>query len=849
MSTPNTNTYSGLSIVLDKPSRHDTPGNILSGYAGEYFWKQLLKGSYITRHNCEYRTVAQLGAVATSQPTFREDTRVVLALGQDSVDRLTGTHGKYKLMHLRGSPIQLASNGPVIVPTFTPQDVADRKDYGGAVTGEDGAHHESDEDDDEGGDAKEYQQTKRRNWRWWMTRDIEKALGYLKSGYKKPAPDQLVINPGLDSWVRWLATLDGQTVFIDLETNPLRQLTAIGVSNMEEVAFSIPFHGIDNQLVWSTSQIYTIYRALARLFARCTVVGHNSSSFDLVLLATHYGIPLPRRTADTMLMQHRCYPLVEKSLGHCISLYTNHTFHKDEGLYLAHNATQLKQLLTYNAKDVARTAEVYKALQLRLLSTRALDSAIQANESIVPYATATCLGARLDIPTLEHLHASYLARYDQLCRILRLLTGRNLNPRSWKQVDQYYYGNKENPEQDGGLGYKRPSTGSTTGLKVLLKLYGKYGTPSLRVILAARAAGKSASALQFRLWRGDRFTCSWGIGSTDCHRLGSRALFKFGSDKGFGSNFQNWDKALRKCVIADPGKLLGQVDQSGADALIVAYLCRAARYRQLFQCGIKPHVYIAMMIPKFRSYWEEQMGESIERFINCDIGELTKQPRWKELVRIIKATDDDPDTHYYFIGKKTGHSGNYGMAWPTFQLDIMAETDGKIRLTPAEAKEFLDFYKCDLFPEIPEWHEHVQEYLRYESRVLRNLFGYPCEFHPLLDDALFRKAYAYVPASTVATITNRAFTAAQAEITKAWDLHDETSVWHGVDLLQNGHDSILYQAPEDKVEAVGRAIQVFMQPELTAPDGTKFRMGSGLSVGRNWGPYNELTNTEGMKEL
>ncbi len=71
-------------------------------------------------------------------------------------------------------------------------------------------------------------------------------------------------------------------------------------------------------------------RALAVALRDNTVVIHNAL-FDLFVLAYRYGIPAPPNVYDTMLAHHRLFPEVEKSLGHCISLYTDPTLSQERG--------------------------------------------------------------------------------------------------------------------------------------------------------------------------------------------------------------------------------------------------------------------------------------------------------------------------------------------------------------------------------------------------------------------------------------------------------------------------------------------------------------------------------------
>jgi len=139
-----------------------------------------------------------------------------------------------------------------------------------------------------------------------------------------------------------------------------------------------------------------------------------------------------------------------------------------------------------------------------------------------------------------------------------------------------------------------------------------------------------------------RVTCGWGIATADTFRNRSRALMGY-----WGTNLQNIPDSLRRLVIPDPWKILLQADQAGAEALIVAYLCRDGNFRALFKNGIKSHVYVALNI--FREHWKKSFNH-VDAICSLPIAEIPKHYEWPALSKAIKSHDK-----YYFIGKKTCH--------------------------------------------------------------------------------------------------------------------------------------------------------------------------------------------------
>jgi DNA polymerase I-like protein with 3'-5' exonuclease and polymerase domains len=326
-----------------------------------------------------------------------------------------------------------------------------------------------------------------------------------------------------------------------------------------------------------------------------------------------------------------------------------------------------------------------------------------------------------------------------------------------------------------------------------------------------------------------RITTAWQLAGTETLRLASRKLLSK-----WGDNLQNKSDKVAQLFIPDPGKVFIQVDQAGAEALVVSYLTRHGRYRDLFLHGIKCHLYVALKLftqelcDELKIVWPKKLAI-------LDIPELAAHKEWPEVARYIKQHKT-----FYDLAKRTGHAANYGMRGNTFRINVLQKTEGKTVLTSQQAETFLGKYHA-AFPEIKEWHAEVKEVLNSSDKTLRNLQGYPCEFPVFFaNESNIKDAIAWVPQSTVGTISNIAYTNFQNYI--------EDNDLRGWDLLNNKHDSYMAQIP---VEDTERAIPImvgFMEQELTSPRGEKFKMKAEASVGKNWGKWSEK-NPEGLKEL
>lgn len=331
----------------------------------------------------------------------------------------------------------------------------------------------------------------------------------------------------------------------------------------------------------------------------------------------------------------------------------------------------------------------------------------------------------------------------------------------------------------------------------------------------------------------------------DTFRARSKAAFG-GWPSEFGTNLQNVEKDNRIFYQADPGKKFAQVDQSGAEALIVAYLCENGKFRSLFLNKVKPHVFVALH--NFLDIWKVKMkGIDVEIFASSSIESLKKLSGWSDLDKMIKSSDNwSPQERYYYIAKQMCHSGNYDIKAATFALNTLEKSKGTIVLSRNQAETYLGNYHS-LFPEIRAWHRSVQMQVK-KTGYLYNLQGHPftvtCDIDSI-NDHEWKAFYARVPQSTVGVITHTAVINLQSYI------ENNKLPW---DILANTHDSYLVQFPDtsEHEEHSCLKMQEFMNQRLTSFRGEEFQMQSEVAVGYNWAPTkkkgDKIINPEGLKE-
>jgi DNA polymerase I-like protein with 3'-5' exonuclease and polymerase domains len=707
-----------LLYFVSKKSRFGFCG----GYAGEYFRKLCLKKG-IT----EIEVVAELP----------KDAKVAV--------------GNVGDISLRGYPFK-DDLGRILIPTFSPQDVVDRKNYFGDT-----------EDEFKSGN----EVTQRKNWKFWFEHDLAKAWDIYKNGLQEKKPTFHICDPEATSV---LAAAKNGEIFLDIETTKEMKLICIGFALGENDVYVVEP---------SDEFMATLKEAVKHNL----VVIHNAM-FDAFILRLH-GIKIPR-IFDTMIAHHRVFPEVEKSLSHCITLYTHLPYHKSE------YASQHKiEFFTYNAKDVFALTQIKPKILEAAKKIKAEESIEMANRMIQPYLEMSFKGMRVDFNAVKELSQKAEFHNQQIMRIIKTLAGK-LNPLSPKQVKEYLV---------EVLGFKDVKK---TGAADILSLLRKHREPILYAILRYRENMKVLSKLKFEPWLGDRFTCSWKIAGTTTFRLGSSKLLDL-----WGDNAQNFDKELRKIIIPDDGKVFIQADQSGAEALIVAYLCPQGPYRRLFTENINPHVFLALHL--FKEKFEEVLGYKLDDVLEL----LNKHPKWEEISKVVKESDSWP-VRYYFIAKQCNHSLNYNASYKALAINTLLKSGGAVNLSFSEAASFVEKRKR-LFPEIQLWHSEIERVVRNYG-ILRNLFGHPRLFTGWNDN--FKEAYAFIPQSTVAQITNYAVI----------QLYEA-----GIEVVNNCHDSILIQVSPTEVEEAKKLLTDTLCRELVSPRGEKFKMKCEVKVSdKSW---------------
>ena len=452
-----------------------------------------------------------------------------------------------------------------------------------------------------------------------------------------------------------------------------------------------------------------------------------------------------------------------------------------EGTFIANG------VVVHNCKDAVITFEVWETLQ-KTISALGLDEVYQFQMKLWYCAFRAMLrGVRIDKELRKQLGLELLDEIAKREQELIDMLGHPLNPRSPVQMKRVFYEQLALPVQRNRKTHK-PSLDD----EALTKLCNKEPIirPIVRNILEQRSIGVFNSTFVGALLDPDgRIRCSFNPAGTETYRLSS-SKNAFGA----GTNLQNIPKGdeddvtltdvdlrlpnIRKLFIPDVGCTIFDCDLSGADAQVVAWEADAKLLKQLFREKVKIHAFNA------RELYGNDAGPDGKR---------------------------EP---YYSRTKQGGHLSNYGGTPRT-----LAATIG---ISVHEAERFQHRW-FELHPEIRGWHRRIESELQ-TRRFIRNKFGYRRFYFGRVEE-LLPEALAWIPQSTVACVTNRAWEAIDREV-------------HEVAVLLQVHDSLVGQYLTRCEERLLATMYPIMQ--ITVPYDDPLIIPWGLKTStRSWGDTEE----------
>ena len=494
--------YSGLTVVLSNPSRHDTV-NLLTANGGMLFNKHCLQP--------EYNSMQIDVRLADDKSPFLEGTKCILTQGEYACHQLLPETRDNFLGEVRGGIY--SHKGIPTIPTFSAQEAADIKNYEDELNTNSKNYTGDSEISDGGeeeGDGKRHGKTKRANYAFWIKADCRKAKAILQHGVQsRRTPDYMCLSKA-DDIISILTNTKGKELYFDIETDFEEQnLLCFAFSFDGTTIYSVPI--LDYTYHWAYPSIHFIMRALAIAVRDNIVVAHNGAAFDFFVLAHKYKIAI-NKTYDTMLAMHRCFPDIERSLGHCTSLWTNERFHKDTDSRAYATKEHMTQKLQYCGKDVYTMFLIKQAIDKYAKTIPGLTESIDAAMACIkPYLITTLQGIRYsddvrkkvlsdnDIILNKYLTLiNYLVGEETLSKI-KTKASKSTLPLSNKQCVKYFHEALGYPVVGRSMQTGEPSLAKQN----LFKLQLKHENPVITLCSVFRAIAKESSMLKFTPWRDD----------------------------------------------------------------------------------------------------------------------------------------------------------------------------------------------------------------------------------------------------------------------------------------------------------------------------------------------------------
>lgn len=501
--------YSGLTIVMSNPSRMDTH-RLMSGNGGSMMDGFCLRPE-MNSMMCDIRLKDETAPLLP-------DTKCLLMLGEAAMHQLLPETYNNTIHEMRGS--LFSYKGIHTICSYLPQDSVDiyknyEKEHNPLsmdYTPDDSLSEDGEEDE---GDVKRHGKTKRTNYAFWLRADVRKCKQLL-NGFKPDTRNpQYRIFPGSSEVIKILTETKNQELFFDIETDYEQQnLQCFSFCFGDGIIYSVPI--LDYTYRPAYSDYHRIMQALAVAIRDNLVIAHNGACFDFFVLAYKYRIGIVK-TYDTLIAMHRCFPDVEKSLGHCTSYWTWEKFHKDEDSQGYRTHEQMMARMRYCGKDVYTMRLIKCAIDSYAKTIPGLQKSIDdAMACIRPYLIFTLQGINANEKMVNEMcgeNDRLMVQYNRLTEFFigqqgldDIRGGKKLGmfAGSNKQCTKYFHELLGYPVVAKGKPNIHGQQAPSLGKKALYKLALKVENPVINLICAYRAVKKETSRLRFLPWEMDK---------------------------------------------------------------------------------------------------------------------------------------------------------------------------------------------------------------------------------------------------------------------------------------------------------------------------------------------------------
>lgn len=603
----------------------------------------------------------------------------------------------------------------------------------------------------------------------------------------------------------------GQFLVIDIETTKTNLISMIGFCFFDGDKFYtyvVPLR----ITYWEDEDEYEQVIAFLRKYLSETDIPkcfHNGA-YDCYHLL-RYNIAVRNYIFDTEYLWYCWFAELNKSLAFISSILLYDTYYwKEEGEENEHEQWK------YNAKDCFYTARCLIQLLQHMPDWAKRNYSIKFPE-VFSAINVKFFGFLVDEDIHSDLSTEAAAQIEQAKKALCIMADEpDFNPGSWQQVSKLLYdilGAKKPPRR--GRGGSKAGTDETTLKKVALQhpLIERF----VDYILSYRGEVKAKGTYYDAPLLKGRLKFAQNIDGTTTGRHSSNKLPMYvpnptglkKDEQNYGTQIQNQPIYMRKCLRADPGFRLGEVDKKQSEARYTAYLSEEQELINALEDGLDFYII------------------STKKFFGIDLD--PKDPTLKDKGSLRQIT------------KKIIHGTNYLMGAETFidafileigfqELRNAQEMLGMTKISLKEFAAYLLGLYHKAYPKVPKWWTATKLELIKTNRIItpdgwtRLFFGDAKKDHKVLRDAV-----AHQPQHmSVASINRIMFKLLQLQFESGGEYI----------LMAQVHDSIMFQAKEEKFDYyMAKTIEIMNTTDEI--NGRTLRVPLEASCGTHWKPMEE----------
>lgn len=371
-----------------------------------------------------------------------------------------------------------------------------------------------------------------------VKQDLRRAMDTRKRGIPKPIWN-FTVRPTfwqVETCLRRLLEQAHSSPLLlscDIETR-LSHTTCLGIAWTQVDALCIPFVSSEKpEGYWTEGEegkiVWYLYRLLTH--PNVKVVGQNFI-YDAQYIYRYWHF-IPNLAYDTMLAQHVCFSRMTKSLDYIASMYNDYyVYWKDDGKDWRGDGDE-ERYWKYNCEDCVRTLEAHYTLQ-HCVDQFGLRYAHDFQLRMwKPVLRMMLRGIKVDPIKHQYMRQELTAHADLLLKEVNEIIGYEINIRSFKQMQAFFYEEMGLPVQ------KKRGKGTVSCDDEALTVLGRK-EPLVRPIVERIQEARSALTLCSNALKAGalgfdkRMHSSFNIAGTATFRLSS-------SEDAFGSgmNLQN----------------------------------------------------------------------------------------------------------------------------------------------------------------------------------------------------------------------------------------------------------------------------------------------------------------------